>query len=200
LIQGLDPLPASNLALRSELEQLSLEVLLERLNKVDPHASKRVDARNRRRVLRAVEICELSGKPLGSFRTNNRQVIATQAFVLVRAREELYRRIVGRVHHMWEQGVVREVGEMRGRIGRTASQAIGLREIVAWIDGESNEVQCRGAICTATYRCARRQLTWFKSQTTFSPLCLSQYNSMHAVVEAIAAKVGRLVPRETRNY
>ncbi|ALJ56233.1 tRNA dimethylallyltransferase [Candidatus Xiphinematobacter sp. Idaho Grape] len=188
LIQGLDPIPASNLVLRSELEQLSLEMLLERLDKADPHANKRVDIRNRRRVLRAVEICELSGKPLESFRTKSRRVIATRAFVLVRAREELYRNIVGRVHHMWERGVVREVGGMRGQIGRTASQAIGLREIIAWLSGESNEVQCRGAICAVTYRCARRQLAWFKSWTTFTPLCLSQGNSMRAVVERIAAE------------
>jgi tRNA dimethylallyltransferase len=191
LIQGLDSLPASNLFLRGELEQLSLEMLLERLDRVDPHAGKRVDVRNRRRVLRAVEICELSGKPLGVFRTNSRQVIANQAFVLVRAREELYGRIVDRVCHMWERGVVREVVGMRGRIGKTASQAIGLREIVAWIDGETNEMQCRGAICAATYRYAKRQLAWFRSRTNFASLYLSQGSSMSAVVETIAAEVRR---------
>jgi len=192
LIQGLDPLPESNLSLRSELEKLSLEMLLERLDKVDPHAIEKVDVRNKRRVLRAVEICELSGKPLGVFRTNSRQVISTQAFVLVRTREELYRRIAARVHYMWERGVVREVEGMRGRIGRTASQAIGLREIVAWIEGESSEAQCRSAICTTTYQYAKRQLAWFKNRTTFAPLCLSQESGMHAAVEKIVAEVGRI--------
>ncbi|QQY09087.1 MAG: tRNA (adenosine(37)-N6)-dimethylallyltransferase MiaA [Candidatus Xiphinematobacter sp.] len=193
LIQGLDPLPASNLSLRRELEQLSLEKLLERLDRVDPHAGNKVDIRNRRRVLRAVEICELSGKPLGVFRTNSRQIISTQAqaFVLVRAREELYGRIVHRVCQMWERGVVGEVAGMRNRMGRTASQAIGLREIVACIDGEMNERQCRDAICAATYRYAKRQLAWFRSRTDFVPLYLSQGSSSSArdMVEMIARKV-----------
>lgn len=195
LIQGFDPLPAHNLALRNELEQLSLNVLLKRLNKVDPHASERIDIYNRRRVLRAVEICELSGKPLTTFRTSNQQISAVQSLVLMCERKELYKRIVNRVHYMWEHGVIREITEMRSRIGKTASQAIGLREIIAWINGELTKAQCQNAICTATYRYAKRQLTWFRNQTTFAELCLPRASDVYAVVEMIIAELRRLASK-----
>lgn len=193
LIQGLDPLPASSLPLRRELELLALDVLLERLHKIDPYAVARIDIHNRRRVLRAIEICELSGKSLKSFRTSSQKIFAIQALVLVRKREELYSRIVSRVHYMWEQGVAREIIRMQSQIGKTASQAIGLKEISAWIKGKLTKAECQNAICAATYRYAKRQLTWFKNQTTFVQLCLSQRErDTRVTVETIIMQLERL--------
>jgi tRNA dimethylallyltransferase len=89
-----------------------------------------------------------------------------------RDREELYQRINQRVEAMFEQGVIEEVRAAR-LMSTTASQMIGFREIRELLDGKMSLMQCIAAIQQATRRYAKRQLTWFRRQTNFSPLNLS---------------------------
>jgi tRNA dimethylallyltransferase len=89
-----------------------------------------------------------------------------------RDREELYQRINQRVEAMFEQGIIEEV-RAAGLMGATASQMIGLREIRELLDGKMSLIQCIAAIQQATRRYAKRQLTWFRRQSNFSPLNLS---------------------------
>jgi tRNA dimethylallyltransferase len=96
---------------------------------------------------------------------------ATGVFVY-RDREELYQRINQRVEAMFEYGVIEEV-RTTGAMGATASQMIGFREIRELLDGKISLLQCIAEIQQATRRYAKRQLTWFRRQTNFSPLNLS---------------------------
>ncbi len=185
LIQGFDPAPPSDPFLRSELEQLSLAALQERLVRTDPTAITRIDMRNPRRVLRAIEICELSGRPLKDFHSQIEPISAERGWFLLREREDLHHRISANVSRMWEEGVVQEVKAIRHRVGQTASRAIGFREILAFLDGKLSEVQCREAICLATRRYAKRQLTWFRHQTKFNTLNLSVFKSTSLAVDAL---------------
>jgi tRNA dimethylallyltransferase len=89
-----------------------------------------------------------------------------------RDREELYARINQRVEAMFENGVIEEV-RAGGPVGSTASQMIGLRDIRQLLDGKISISQCVATIQQATRRYAKRQLTWFRRQTSFSPLNLS---------------------------
>ena len=89
-----------------------------------------------------------------------------------RDREELYSRINQRVEGMFENGVIEEV-RAAGEVSATASQMIGFREIRQLLNGEMSIPQCVAAIQQATRRYAKRQLTWFRRQTNFSPLNLS---------------------------
>jgi tRNA dimethylallyltransferase len=181
LTHGLAPLPESDPNLRAKLNAMSLDDLRSELAKLDHEAVQKIDTKNRRRLVRAVEICLLSGKPLSAQRVSETASPGAAAGVFVfRDREELYNRINERVETMFERGVVEEV-RTTGAIGATASQMIGLREIRELLAGKKSVSQCMREIQQATRRYAKRQLTWFRRQRNFLPLNLSLLTSTEAV-------------------
>jgi tRNA dimethylallyltransferase len=178
LTQGLAPLPEADRKLREKLNAMSLDELRSQLMEFDPVAARTIDTKNRRRVVRALEICLLTGKPASEVVAGvddsgrpGSPIPATGVFVL-RDREELYQRINQRVKAMFEQCIMEEV-RAAGATGATASQMIGLRQIRELLDGKMSLSQCIAEIQQATRRYAKRQLTWFRRQTNFSPLNLS---------------------------
>jgi tRNA dimethylallyltransferase len=180
LTHGLASLPESDPRLREKLNAMSLDELRSRLAELDPEATRTFDTKNRRRVVRALEICLLTGKPVtevvaptgrGDSGLPGSAIPATGVFVF-RDREELYQRINQRVEAMFEHGVIEEV-RATGATRATASQMIGLREIRELLDGKISLLQCIAEIQQATRRYAKRQLTWFRRQTNFLPLNLS---------------------------
>ena len=196
LTHGLGPVPEFDPNLREKLNAMSLDDLHVQLAELDPQAAQKIDMKNRRRVVRALEICLLTGKSasaqraqwpvaegvdlgnLGDVRPRSAPA-ATGVFVF-RDREELYARINGRVETMFEEGVIEEV-RAAGKASSTASQMIGFREIRQLLDGEMSISQCVAAIQQATRRYAKRQLTWFRRQTNFSALNLSLLSHNEAV-------------------
>jgi tRNA dimethylallyltransferase len=177
LTHGLASLPETDPRLREKLNAISLDELRSQLAELDAEAARTIDTKNRRRVVRALEICLLTGKPAtevvagGDRGRPGSEIPATGVFVF-RDREELYQRINQRVEAMFEQGIIEEV-RAAGLMGATASQMIGLREIRELLDGKMSLIQCIAAIQQATRRYAKRQLTWFRRQSNFSPLNLS---------------------------
>jgi tRNA dimethylallyltransferase len=178
LTHGLAPVPEADPTLREKLNAMSLDELRSRLAELDTEAARTIDTKNRRRVVRALEICLLTGKPVmevvagvGAPGGPGSAIPATGVFVY-RDREELYQRINQRVEAMFEYGVIEEV-RTTGAMGATASQMIGFREIRELLDGKISLLQCIAEIQQATRRYAKRQLTWFRRQTNFSPLNLS---------------------------
>jgi tRNA dimethylallyltransferase len=183
LTHGLATVPESDPKLREKLNALSLDELCSRLIELDSQAAGKIDIKNRRRVVRALEICLLTGKPasevvaeVGDFgslgKAPPRSAPAATGVFVFRDREELYTRVNRRVERMFEDGVIEEV-RAAGEVSTTASQMIGFREIRQLLNGEMSITQCVAAIQQATRRYAKRQLTWFRRQTNFSPLNLS---------------------------
>jgi len=171
---GLAPLPESDPELREKLNAMSLDDLCSQLVELDPETARKIDLKNRRRVIRALEICSLTGKPVSAQRLcegASHSEAATGVF-LFRDRQELYERINQRVEMMFERGAIEEV-RTGGEISQTASQMIGLREIRELLAGKKSIPQCIAEIQQATRRYAKRQLTWFRRQTNFCPLNLS---------------------------
>lgn len=191
LTHGLSRLPAADPNLRVQLSELSLDELCGQLLELDPEAARRIDLKNSRRVVRAVEICLLTGKPASEQRA---QVVAADAVrgqprsaraaptgvFVFRERPALYQRIDRRVEQMFADGVVEEVRAVR-EIGSTAEKALGLREIRALLAGEISEAECIAKIQQATRRYAKRQLTWFQRQDNFEPLNLSSHGFPEAI-------------------
>ena len=205
MTHGLSTLPQSDPTLRAKLNAASLDDLRSQLVEIDPETARKIDLKNRRRVMRALEICLLTGKPasgqrqrssvpegvdlgsLGDVRPRSAPaatapgsaVPATGVFVF-RDRQELYGRINQRVEMMFQHGVIEEVGAV-GETSGTASQMIGLREIRELLAGKKSVPECIAEIQQATRRYAKRQLTWFRRQTNFFPLNLSLLTHNEAV-------------------
>jgi tRNA dimethylallyltransferase len=182
LTHGLAPLPESDPKLREKLNAMSLDELRSRLARLDPETARKIDLKNRRRVTRALEICVLTGRPVSAQRgreSASHSEAATGVFVF-RDRNELYERINQRVETMFARGVIEEV-RTAGATSATASQMIGLREIGELLSAKKSLPQCVAEIQQATRRYAKRQLTWFRRQTNFSPLNLSFLTHNEAV-------------------
>jgi tRNA dimethylallyltransferase len=187
LTHGLALVPQFDPKLREKLNAMSLDDLHVQLAELDPLAAQKIDLKNRRRVVRAVEICLRTGKPVsevvagvGDSGRPGSTISATGVFVF-HDREELYARINQRVEAMFENGVIEEV-QAAGKVSSTASQMIGFREIHELLDGKMSISQCIAAIQRATRRYAKRQLTWFRRQTNFSPLNLSLLTHNEAMI------------------
>ena len=188
LTHGLAPLPEADPKLREKLNALNLGELRTQVAELDPESARKIDPKNRRRLVRALEICLLTGEPASAVVAggglsavasakaddpgrSGSAIPATGVFVF-RDREELYARINQRVEAMFEDGVIEEV-RAAGPTSVTASQMIGLREIRELLGGRMSLLQCIAQIQQSTRRYAKRQLTWFRRQTNFLPLNLS---------------------------
>jgi tRNA dimethylallyltransferase len=156
--------PALRRALEEELARRGLEAMQERLRDVDPVSAGRLaDAR---RVVRALEVQQLTGRPFSSYMPERQYVRPTVQIGLQVDREQLKHRLAGRVHAMVERGLLDEVAALdrRGlRQGRTASRALGYAQFLRVLDGEWSQDTAVEDTITATRKFARRQLTWFRA-------------------------------------
>lgn len=189
LTRGLSDIPPSSPELRAELASTPLPELLARLAALDPDATAAIDTKNPRRVLRALEVCLVTGKPFSSFRQEWEKQPHFHGVLLGRTREELYERIDRRTHVMFEEGVVEEVRAAlaAGGIGPTAEQVIGWREITALLRGEITQEEAIATIQQTTRRYAKRQLTWFHREPMLVPVSLSEGSGVAAIIERAAA-------------
>jgi tRNA dimethylallyltransferase len=194
LTHGLAPLPGANSKLREKLERTTSEELFRSLCGLDPGGAEKIDRQNRRRLVRAVEVCLLTGKPFSSQRIEWNQSLPENGVLVTRERIELYARINQRVEEMFAAGVVQEVRAVKGHLGPTAEKTLGLREIRALLAGETSQAECIEKIQQLTRRYAKRQLTWFQRQTNFIPLNLSAHRPAEAV-ELISQSVSRVLTR-----
>lgn len=158
-----------NNRLRQELEERAKngesDRLYQELQELDPSAAGRIDPRNVRRVIRALEVCHTTGKPFSHFRTKNPPAFNTLIVGLTAQRDELYRRIDSRVDSMIGQGLVEEVRELLNRgysADLPAMSSVGYREIIQFLDGEMDLSAAAQRIKFETHRFARHQYAWFR--------------------------------------
>lgn len=156
--------PAARARLEDELAAVGAHALHERLAMLDPAAAGRILPGNGRRIVRALEVVELTGRPFAASLPQPRYVRPTVQIGLHVERPELDRRIAARVDQMWAAGLVGEVTALaaRGlREGRTASRALGYAQVLKALDGECDEAAAREETVRATRKFARRQASWF---------------------------------------
>jgi tRNA dimethylallyltransferase len=162
---GTDPSVRARLEARAESE--GVPALLEELAAKDPLAAAAIDPQNTRRVIRALEVIEITGKPFGAGLDAEHRPWQdrTLVFGLHRERDELVTALDKRVRSMWERGFVDEVRSLIPQgieSGVTASRAIGYQQILEYLAGELSEEDAIESTQSLTRRYARRQVSWFR--------------------------------------
>ncbi len=151
--------------LESELAEIGPAALHARLASVDPAAAAAILPGNGRRIVRALEVVELSGQPFSATLPGYESVYETIQIGLSVPRPELDQRIFERVSRIWQAGFVGEVRTLARaglRDGRTASRALGYAQVLRYLAGEWSQEQAAAETVRATRRFARRQESWFR--------------------------------------
>jgi tRNA dimethylallyltransferase len=159
--------PGTDPGIRARLEAQLLEegpgVLHQRLHRADPAAGAAIGPHNGRRLVRALEVIELTGSPFGAgLPSESATWRSTVTLGLRLDRAELVDRLDARVQRMWRSGLVAEVAALRpAGFGTTAARAIGYAQALAQLDGELDEAAAIEQTAALTRRYARRQVSWF---------------------------------------
>lgn len=150
LVNGLDDFPAADIRLRNELmkrlKEEGVESLRTELKMLDPESYAVIDIANGQRVVRALEVCLMTGRPFSSFKTSvcKKRDFDIEKIGLIRPRDVLYERINRRVLQMIDDGLVEEVRSLAGYRDLTALQTVGYKEIFSWFDYLEGRVSLEG--------------------------------------------------------
>jgi tRNA dimethylallyltransferase len=183
---GTDPLIRARL--EAELTEEGPGSLHARLASLDPAAASAILASNGRRIVRALEVIELSGRPFSATLPDYHAVRPTTQLGLELPRDELDKRIAARVGQMRQDGLVDEVRGLLGaglREGRTASRALGYAQVIRYLDGEWTQDEAFAQTVQATCRFARRQESWFRRDPRISWLPASGQVPVSVALAAI---------------
>lgn len=156
---GTDPEVRARLEERERLEGSG--ALFDELKAKDPEAASRMDPRNPRRTIRALEVIEVTGRPYSASLPRYRYVIPCVQIGLDLPREELDRLIDIRTLRMMDEGFVEEVERIRPLLGTTAARALGYQQVIDYLDGLRDMDETCADIAQKTKRLARKQMGWF---------------------------------------
>lgn len=157
--------PGVRARLEAELAAHGSGPMHSRLAAADPAAARAILPSNGRRVVRALEVIEITGRPFTANLPGHEALYDTLQIGVDVARPELDARISARVGRMWNAGLVEEVRTLEAaglRSGRTASRALGYQQVLAALAGECTEAEAQAETVRATKRFARRQDSWFR--------------------------------------
>ena len=177
-LEGLGPAPPRDATLRAELEAPPLERLLEELERRDLAAFQAIDRQNPRRVIRALEVIRLTGRPFSAQRASWSGPGRPEAGMigLTRPLGELTHRIHHRVEEMFRRGLVAETDVLMEQglaDNPTAMQALGYRQVVEHLRGQRGLAETMELVKIRTRQFAKRQLTWFRRQMNLEWITLS---------------------------
>ncbi|MCB7137751.1 tRNA (adenosine(37)-N6)-dimethylallyltransferase MiaA [Cellulosimicrobium marinum] len=154
--------PQVRAALEGRAEREGTRALHDELARLDPAAATSIDPANTRRVVRALEVVELTGEPFSANLPREAYVRPTVQIGLDCDRAVLDARVENRVARMWELGLVDEVRRVEAAgMGRTARRAVGYAEVLEHLHGTATEEAARSAVTANTRRLARKQMGWF---------------------------------------
>lgn len=161
--------PSSDKNIRSRIEkearEFGLESLYNRLKEIDPVFAEKISKRDRKRIVRGLEVYEIYGRPISSFFGKKEKYDALKFFLLM-DREKLYRKIEKRVERMFEEGFIDEVRRIKEKFSfsETSRKAIGYEEVLLYLSGKKSISECKRMIKKRTKEYARRQIIWFRKE------------------------------------
>ncbi len=174
LCNGIDDIPTVDKEIRDALvkkfESEGLDGLRLQLKKIDPEYYAEVDLKNPKRILHALEISIMTGKPYSSFRTKEKK---TRPFRIIKIgintdRQALYSRINQRVDIMLQKGLIEEAKNVYSHKGINSLNTVGYKELFSFFDGEISEDEAVELIKKNTRNYARKQLSWFRRDKTIT--------------------------------
>lgn len=180
LCKGIDEVPTIDENLRKELydryEKEGLEPIRSQLKILDPVFYDQVDLKNYKRVIHALEVCLMSGKPYSSFRTNTvkQRPFEIIKFGLMRNRDELYQRINVRVDKMMEDGLLAEAEKFYPFRVNNSLNTVGYKELFKYLDGDWTLEFAVEKIKQNSRIYSRKQMTWFKRNASINWINLSE--------------------------
>lgn len=191
LTHGPSPVPSGDDALREDLEKESDAELVKRLTELDPEGAAATNLQNRRYVIRALEICILSGKKMSILKSDWKKAGETiekqlRGVYLLWDRETLRQRINYRAEFMLSSGAIEEVSALT-QPSATCVKAIGVPQILAHLAGDLTLDQCTERIAAATRQYAKRQRTWFGKEKWLTPCEISEDTDIQALSKRLAA-------------
>ena len=184
LLDGLAPQPGQDRAVRARLQGLASEqgtaLLHTRLSELDPHTAAGINPQDERRIIRALEICELSQKTPSEWKqeTVSLMDLGYQPIVIGidRDRSTLYERVHERVDEMLAQGLLDEVRALKDvQLSRTTKQAVGYKELFDFLDGQCAFEDAVATIKKNTRHLVKKQLTWFRKEKRIEWFPVEQY-------------------------
>lgn len=194
LLEGIGETPPSSPQCRSRLERRlereGREQLYEELREIDPQAADSIDPANTHRLLRALEVHAVSGRPLSSFHPRPPSSLPFSPVLLLRDRQTLYRRINERVDAMVDAGLFQEVERLleQGYDPELSPlRTIGYRECIRHLRGEIDEAEAVRLVKRNSRRYAKRQLTWFRRYPAYPSLDLDPIPTSDAAAHRILA-------------
>lgn len=178
--------------LQKELSSVGALGLYERLKAVDPEAAKKIEPNNTRRIIRALEVFEVTGIPFSKQNELSRKrpsrYETLKLVVSFKDRENLYRRINERVDKMFQSGLIDEALRVRSELRENgAGQAIGHKELYPYFDGKCTLEEAAESLKRATRRYAKRQLTWFLRDPSATVLYADACDVSKEAENAVAA-------------
>ena len=191
LLFGMFDGPECNQEKRDALHALSNVELCERLKILDPDAAQRIHINDKRRLVRAVEVCEVTGMPLSSLQAQWGKPMPREDAVMIGLTwpvKTINRRINSRVRTMFEEGLLEEVSGLRGAIGKQASEALGYKQLLAHFEGECTLLEAMERIKILTRRYAKQQRTWlrrFQILPTAHFITMDEKSMQYAVEQAL---------------
>ena len=195
-LEGLGEAPSADSKLRAELEAVPLEKLLAELRERDPAAYEKIDRQNPRRVVRAVEVIRLTGKPFSEQRADwnscHLSPVTCHFYCFTRTPDDLRTRINARVDAMFKRGLVDETRELLKHglaKNKTAMQSIGYRQVVEQLRGERSLPETIELVKIRTRQFAKRQLTWFRAQKNLEWIELKPDESAETVAASLRRRL-----------
>jgi tRNA dimethylallyltransferase len=190
LTHGPSPVPSGDDTLRAELDRESDESLIAKLTELDPVGAANTNLKNRRYVIRALEICILSGRKMSEVKSDWKTASESieknlRGAYLLWERECLRQRINTRTETMLVDGAIEEVSTLT-RASVTCEKAIGISQIRAHLAGELTRAECVERIAAATRQYAKRQRTWFSKETWLTPYPVDEMTDMVGLAKEFA--------------
>jgi len=210
LLNGLAVLPEANSAIRAKLDQdlkqLGKDVLYQRLAQIDPLAAARIHPNDPQRIQRALEVYEISGKPLSSFfNADQGEDLPYQKIKLIIAppdRKILHDIIAQRFRNMLEQGFINEVKTLYLRGDLTEKmpsiRAVGYRQVWTYLQGEDDLETMTEKAIIATRQLAKRQFTWLRRETDAISFQTGQADLLQKVLTVVMSQQSSFAARQSR--